>query len=258
MTQTPVPAFGGCPWPVDPACETAEWAAFEPAVRERALALASATLSRLSGFRVGNCAIKVRPTPQIGYCGIDVGFRAETWLPAGHWNSLLVTRPYTSPLALVLPGPIGRVDEVRIDGVVIDPALYRIAGSTLRWNVADRTWPQTQNIDLPDTEVGTFSVTYLNAHPVDSLGAYAVGLLAIEFAKACTGGRKCRLPDTVTSLVRQGVTMEIPAGSFPNGVTGIREVDSWLGLWNPRGSMPSLVWSPGRNRNPSIDTRTTP
>ena len=69
---------------------------------------------------------------------------------------------------------------------------------------------------LADTEPDTFSVTYLNGYPVDGLGAYAAGVLAMEFAKACTGG-KCRLPAGVTSVARQGVSLQIATGAFPAG-----------------------------------------
>jgi hypothetical protein len=68
----------------------------------------------------------------------------------------------------------------------------------------------------------------------------------MEFAKACTGG-KCRLPANVTSVSRQGVAYEIAAGTFPEGTTGIREVDAWIGLWNPEGRRQSTqVWWPGK------------
>jgi hypothetical protein len=96
-----------------------------------------------------------------------------------------------------------------------------------------------------DTEVGTFAVRYLPAHAPDALAAYANGVLSMEFAKACTGG-KCRLPATVTAVTRQGVSFDLAAGAFGNGLTGIREVDAWIGLWRPEGSpsRAATVWTP--------------
>ena len=251
MSVTPpeIPAYGGCPWPMDPACKTDEWEEFAPEVQERALAFASSTLQRLSGYRVGNCPITVRPQPQDGYCGL--------WSDAGHWVALAIPASVGSSRrrladrgAVLLPAPIGRVDEVKVDGVVIDPMKYHMEGRRLVWHSSEpNPFPMTQSLDLPDTEPGTFSVTYLNAYPVDSLGAYAVGILAIEFAKACTPGKKCRLPDSVTSIVRQGVSMEIRSGTFPDGTTGIREVDAWIGLWNPGGlKQAAQVYSPDLHR----------
>ena len=71
---------------------------------------------------------------------------------------------------------------------------------------------------------------------------------AVEYARACTGG-KCRLPQGVTSIVRQGVSFEIEGGAFPNGFTGIREVDAWIALWNPDGlRQQAKVYSPDLKR----------
>jgi hypothetical protein len=129
-----------------------------------------------------------------------------------------------------------------VDGVVLDESEYFLDGSTLVRVGGE--WPVTQNMDLPDTEVGTFSVTYLNSFPVDGLGAYAAGILACEYAKACSGG-KCKLPSGVTEITRAGVTMTITSGAFPGGLTGIREVDAYIMAWNPTHlrSKPT-VWSP--------------
>jgi hypothetical protein len=49
----------------------------------------------------------------------------------------------------------------------------------------------------------------------------------------------------VTSVVRQGVSYEIAAGSFPGGATGIREVDTWIARYNPSHLlMQPAVWTP--------------
>ena len=69
-------------------------------------------------------------------------------------------------------------------------------------------------------------------------------MLAYEYAQACAGN-KCRLPNNVTSLTRQGVSMEIATGAFPGGFTGIREVDAFIAIWNPSGRREQpRVWSP--------------
>ena len=249
---TEVPGFAGCPWPVDPACLSDEWEAYEDFVRERALALASATLSRLTAYRVGQCPVTVRPQPQRAMCLLPSHYgQTGLYLPAlGLYGSVVYT-DRTQPWEIALPGPITRLDEVKIDGSVQSLNDFRIEEkSRLVWQGAGEVpWPNNQDLRLPDTEPGTFSVTYLNTYPVDSLGAYAAGVLATEFAKACTGARGCRLPSGVTSIVRQGVSMEITQGAFPDGVTGIREVDSFIALYNPRGrTQASRVYVPGGRR----------
>lgn len=251
-----LPDFAGCIWPVDPACFTEVWDTYPEVVRQRALALASATLYRLCGYRVGGCPLTVRPSPQNGTCGFPsdalstslVGtFHATNW--NGQWSNVPVD-PYFDRRLVSLPGPIGEIIEVKVDGAVVPEADYTITDNRyLAWvGSGEAPWPLTQDWVLPDTEVGTMSVTYLNAYPVDSLGAYAAGLLAMEFAKACSGGGKqCRLPSNVVSIVRQGVSYELSTGAFPDGKTNIREVDAYIEQWNPKGRRNAgMVFNPGR------------
>jgi hypothetical protein len=254
----PPGALGGpCPWPIDTACLATDWDSLDQAVRERAVALASATLHRLSGYRIGGCPVTVRPckagcnglSGHVSYMDVRGGY-SGFWphIEGGVWvNSCGCSGSCScGPECRVsLPGPVGRVDEVKVDGLVVSPADYRIDGDGILWTaLGPCPWPTCQDMALPDTEMGTFSVTYLNAWPVDSLGAYAAGIMAMEFARACTGG-KCRLPLGVTQVTRQGISIDIAAGSFPGGVTGIREVDSVLALWNPQPIRQApTVWSP--------------
>lgn len=262
MTVTP-PEATGCPWPVDPGCLGDDWDALDESVQDRSLALASATLRRLTGYQVGGCPITVRPCKAgcVGY-GYHIPAywdMAGAWGAGGFWphiesgvwvNSCGCTTDCACETLceIALPAPVGRVDEVKVDGQVVDPADYRVDGNRVVWvGSTDCPWPTCQDMAAADTEVGTFSITYLNSYPVDSLGAYAAGILAFEFAKACIGSGKCRLPAGVTTVTRQGVSYDIASGSFPNGMTGIREVDAYIALWNPKGlRQPVAVWYPGK------------
>lgn len=244
-----IPEYAGCPWPMDPACQTAEWEGFTPEVRTRALALASSTLNRLTAYRVSNCPVTVRPTNSGHPCCYVPGTDLSAFHPGvrldGRWVNNCGCSAETC--TITLPRPVGVVYEVKVDGAVLPASDYYVDGHRIIWRGDGACpWPTSQDIALPDTEPGTLSVTYLNAAPVDSMGAYAVGLLAIEFAKACTGG-KCGLPKGVTGIVRAGVTFEINPGLFAEGFTGIREVDAFIMLWNPDGGKrrgASRVWSP--------------
>lgn len=248
-----VPDFGGCTWPVDTACLTPQWEEFSPEVQARALALATATLERLTGYRVSNCPITVRPcAPTINHCGLRYysggGF---AWMTPFNWSGSWVNACgctgggcyHGDALAQIkLPAPVGRIEEVKVNGQVLASTDYLLHGNTLLRK--NGTWPIRQDLSSSDSELGTFSVTYLNAYPVDALGAYAAGVLAMEYGQACVGN-KCRLPTGVTAIARQGVTMQVATGTFPEGMTGIREVDTFIALWNPDGmTQRSKVWSP--------------
>lgn len=246
-----------CLWPLDPGCLGADWDALDPAVQQRAHGLATATLRRLSGYRVGGCPITVRPCAKS--CATPALLATRGWGPHqladGTWvNSCGCTTDCscTSLCEVVLRPPVGEVIEVLVDGLRVTN--YRVDdGNRLVWVGEDPCpWPVCQDMAAPINHPGTFAVTYLNAHAPDALAAYAAGVLAMEFARACTGG-KCRLPASVTAVTRQGVSFEVTAGAFPSGNTGIREVDAWIGLWRPEGSptRAATVWYPNQ-RSPRM------
>lgn len=261
IPESPVP-YGGCLWPVDPACLTAEWDEADPLLRDRALALASATLRRLTAYRVGGCPVTVRPCSPKCWIPSFVPFQGSygaAWMQpgmnvAGNWiNGCGCSGNCGCKTAceISLPAPVGRVDEVKVDGNIIASSDYRIDdGHILVWTGAGECpFPATQDLSLDDDQPGTFSITYLNAYPVDQLGAQAAAILALEFLKACKPDGKCTLPPTVTAIVRNGVSYTITPGAFPGGFTGLRLVDTFIALWNPdnRTSQPS-VWSPDMPR----------
>jgi hypothetical protein len=257
MSTTPVDS--GCTWPIDTACFSDSWDDLDSDVQDRAIALASATLRRLTGYRVGGCPITVRPCKascrDVTYPSYYdmLRFGGVSFWPhingAGLWVNSCGCGTHCGCEALceiALPPPVGAVYAVHLDGAEVPSTDYRADAETLVWvGAGECPWPACQDLSKPDTAVGTFSVTYLNAYPVDTLGAYAAGVLASEFAKACTGGKGCRLPANVVAISRQGVSMEIASGAFPGGMTGIREVDTYVALFNPNGlTHGATVWSP--------------
>lgn len=141
-----------------------------------------------------------------------------------------------------LPGyPVTAVTEVKIDGMIIDPARYRVDDQ--RWLVylPDETgldprqaWPCCQRIDLDDTEDGTFSITYSFGTVPDRGGVMSAATLACQLALAFGGSAdaatKCKLPKRITSIVRQGITIAVldPFTLFKDGQTGLAEVDLWI------------------------------
>jgi len=273
MTAGPMPDLPDFCWPVDVSC-IPDWDALtdpdEPASEEnppkysdddkaRAVALAGQTLRYLTGYRVGGCPVTVRPCRQgcaeqtyrtFPVAGASGG---APWTPVnvgGAWLNIGCgcaadgcSCSRTSEVRL--HGPVGAVEQVKVDGEVLTADVdYRLDAGGRLVRLGGVGWPLCQDMNLPDTDEGTWSVTYTAGQPVDGLGAWVAGILAGEYVTACQGG-ECRLPTGVTQIVRDGVTMTLGTGAFPDNRTGIPEVDAWVARWNPTGlRAPAVVWSP--------------
>lgn len=147
--------------------------------------------------------------------------------------------------------PVREISSVKIDGVTVGTDEYQLARS--RWLVrradADgnrQTWPQCQRLDRPDTDDGTFAVTYTYGADPPVWGRMAAATLAGEAQAQCAGG-ECKLPPGVTRETRQGVTVEygIAAPFILEGKTGLQTLDYFAAGWivgRPRRR--SAVWTP--------------
>lgn len=237
---------GSCvPYQPDLTC-CSNWGEFPDEVIARAQELAWSTLRSLSAGRVGNCQVLVRPCAQAPCSACDsLGIRIETgcFTPTpgcGRMSGCSCAGLHE----VVLPGLVADVVSVLVDGVALADTAYRIDNGHILLRTDGEPWPSCQSMALDVTEVGTFGVWYVPGIRPDAAGRAAAGILACEFAKACTGG-KCRLPATVTTIARQGITMEVGTEGFRKGMTGIREVDAYLASLNPNGLLlPPRIWSP--------------
>ena len=240
------PDFGCC----------AEWETLSPELQARALDLAWSTMRSLSGGQVGNCPVTVRPclSQPCNVCGpwwFDSLGPIQPWvsvgLVAGQWINCACASPECSCERLceiVMPGAVATITSVLVDGVEQPLDDYRIVNGNRIARVDGQCFPSCQNMNAPLTDVGTVGIEYVPGIVPDAAGLWAAGVLACEFSKACTGN-KCRLPSSVTSISRQGVSFTMSAGMFVNGLTGIREVDAYLVAINPAGlARPAIVWSP--------------
>lgn len=264
-----------CVWDADTACVQEQWDALSLEVRERSLMLASSTLQNLTYGRVGSCPVTIRPCPE-PVCGcVDLvdsailgpgygGSFAPHRGVDGLWYNVCDRHPCSPVSEIDLPGPVGYIESLRIDGNEQDLASgnWRLDdGHLLVWQGSGPSpVPSTQNLNLPDTEVGTWSVTYSRSYPVQADGRIAVAMLAMEFAKACQPKAKCALPRGVTSVVRNGVSFTVEAGLFPNGLTGIETVDIFILKWAPAGSptRTAAVGDPRSLRNRPRRTNSVP
>jgi hypothetical protein len=134
------------------------------------------------------------------------------------------------PTSLRLPGPIVSISQVLLGGVVLPPAAYRVDNGTTLVRTDGGRWPWCQDMALPTTAPGTFSVAYDFGREVPIGGQLAAGVLACELAKAACRDSTCALPQRVQTITRQGVTMAMldPFDGIEAGRTGIWLIDSWV------------------------------
>lgn len=222
-------------------CSPCDDYAFDPALLDDALQMASDVLYELTRRKwPGECSETLRP------CGYGTGrttapqLRTHGYQPA-QWCGCNDSRACgcRRPREVKLPGyPVTGVTQVKIDGVVLHADRYRVDDK--RWLVylpesdsAERQgWPCCQRIDLADTELDTWSVTYTYGEAPPIGGARSAATLGCQLALACqpeTVGQ-CRLPKRITSITRQGVTLAVldPLTLFADGLTGLSEVDLWV------------------------------
>ena len=244
-----------CVWEFDPACLGDKWFALDPDVQDRALLLATSSLLALTNNRVGTCPITIRPCRTKASCGC--GWSPTLW--EGSWYNSCPCSTQCAPLSeYAIPGPVGYIYSLKVDGVEQDlsGSDWRLDnGHILVWQGdGDSPLPYTQDLNKPDTEVGTWSLTYSKSYPVGEDAKLAVAYLAMEFAQACAPKGKCSLPRGVTSVVRNGVSFSIEAGLFPNGFTGLDIVDQFILKWAPTGGpkRSAQVFNPRGGATPRV------
>lgn len=228
-------------------CTDDELASSDTTQIDAAILATSELLYEASGRRYsGLCERTVRPCGEPGLCGVQVlsrghlvGWDGTSW---GGYNC------GCRPLSRVkLAGFVREILEVKIDGVVVDDSLYEVREHRWLIRTDGGLWPRCQQDGLPDTEEGTFSVTYTYGRAVPYSGQRAAAQLACQVFKSCNGG-ECDLPIGVTRVTRSGITIERTfLQRDDKGIwrSGIADVDLFLNTFNPNG-LPrrGTFWSP--------------
>lgn len=234
-----------CAWDIDTTCCQEFWDTLTPQLQANATAYASLVLWARTGRQYGLCPVTVRPCGK--WC-TDDGVGGWYWgggmfLPYivdGTWRncwcgcnggSCCSCQPSCQ---VYLPGPVGEIISVTVDGVIIDPNTYRVDDQ--RWLVRvgeGNCWPDCQDYDV-NSGTGTFFVTYTRGEQPPAALLAAAGTLACEWARACLG-QDCRLTPYIVGLSRQGVdfTAVDPMTLLDMGFTGLFEVDSLIAALNP-------------------------
>ena len=180
----------------------------------------------------GTCTIAVRPC------------RRNCWVP-GRWP--FHAAPYGGRVLevgcgvcgdtcgcsfthqITLDGPAGHVEQVLIDGAVLDPSAYTLQNERYLVRTDGGQWPTCQDLAADTTQPGTWEITYTIGSPVPVGGQIAAGVLARELAKAACNDTTCKLPQRIQSITRQGVAIIMDTfQDLEKGGTGIWLIDSWV------------------------------
>ena len=223
-----------------------------------AVTLATEVLWQLTGQRFGLCEVTLRPcrnscadgygTLDDWWSGVGIspflsGGGPRPWWSNGVWYNVCGGCTggcsCTSLEEALLPAPTREVVDVRLDGVVLNPSQYRVDENRKLVRTDGGVWPMCQDMSLSDDQPGTWAITITVGEDVPVLGRRAVADLAAEFAKDCAG-EECEVPYDVTSLTRQGVTLDF---GNPNNqrvdplvrLLSLRVVRLFLATYNPYG-----------------------
>jgi hypothetical protein len=234
--------FSPCNW--DPIlCCT--WPTGSEAVTGNAISAATEVLWQKSGQRYGLCEMTIRPCRRA--CGGGSWPFMDRWYEwsGGMWPRPLLfdgmwfniacggcpgTCSCTILEEVLLPGVVSSVSQVKVDGVILPTTAYRLDDNQLLVRIDGGRWPYCQDMAAADTQPDTFSVTFTFGEVPPIVGRQAVGQLACSLARECMG-EDCRLPANVTSLVRQGVSIELEADFLKR----LTFVSLFLDYANPAG-----------------------
>lgn len=218
------PSYGPCePWTTLASVRTCDCSSelVSDELVEAAIPVASELLFILSGRQfTGACTRTVRPVSCscVAYANRHYGCRSS-----------VVHLGYE---------PLLTIEEVRIDGAVVNGDQYRI--DDWRWLVLeteDESWPCCTHMVRVLGGLDTWSVRFTYGTPIPQLGVAAANRLTCELAKACSSeaAGECKLPKRVTNIVRQGVTQVLldPFTFLEEGRLGVYDVDVFLGAFNP-------------------------
>lgn len=257
-------------YPTEEAYDAARTAENEAAF-EMAEMYAWSTLAALTNYRVGTCPITVRPCVQRALIGTSyltapvgrgnsgaLGGLIGQFVPymtGGHWVNGCGCRQScecTTLPEVYVPGPVTKIVNVRVDGVILERSAYKIFDGNRLVRVDGGTWPLCQDLAAADDE--GFSITYYRGVFPNAMVKYAAGVLANEYMLGFNGSEECRLPDNLTGMARSGESYTFQAADFPGGKTGIREVDMVVNIYNPHNLRAPVIVASADDYGPSVQT----
>ena len=233
-----------------------------PELEATAATIATEILWNRTKRQFGTCSVTLRP------CRKEC-FPAWPWIPSNGWNDLSgASYPFPALVGgnwiniacgtctsgcscsrvseVRLPYPVASITEVKVDGVVLAPTAYRVDNFNLLVRLDGEDWPRCNDLNLEDTEVGTWSVTAAYGQEVPELGKLAAGQLALEIAKRCVNASGCLIPaSSVQEVTRQGVKKVFfdANQAFKGGMIGMFYPDLFVKTYNPTNSSPATIFN---------------
>lgn len=248
-----------CNWEPDTSC-CDEWATYSTELQTAASEYGALVVWAATGRRFGLCERTVRPCGRTSEVMANGYYWAEgTWTPyifQGAWRNCACGAsfgccPCQPSCQVWLPAPVYSIPAtgIVVDDEVVPADAWRVDNGQWLVRTDGNCWPQCQDYNV-DTGASTFYVTYFRGLPVPSPLLRAAGELACEWARSCAGA-DCRLPQRVTSISRQGVSVSLVdvAQLLEHGLTGVTTVDQIIRTYNPYGlpskmSIASPDWPP--------------
>jgi hypothetical protein len=249
---------GPCTWPDLTQLCCPDWDDYDPALQTQALDYAKTVVWAATGRQFGLCELTVRPCGrQCANC--PSGFYWDgygSWIPYvfnGVWKNCWCGSGLgctcDPECQVYLPGPVHSILNVVVDHTSMPASGGGYFVLDQQWLVRIDTtacWPLCGDQNAAPGSDDAFEVTYLRGREVPTALAAATSSLACEYAKACLG-LPCRLPSRISSLSRQGVSINMVDVNdlLTHGLTGLWELDQLIAAYNPYGLKGrTRFWSP--------------
>ncbi len=249
-----------CGWIINPeqyGCCTG-WSDYSPELQETARILAAAWMWAATGRQYGQCETTIRtcgeraalptyrayPVTPFGSSGWEPYFAGGAWWNAPFGAGLCCS----SRCEITLPGFVentAAVTAVSVGGVDLEPGDWQVYDHNTLVRTDGECWPVCCNA----TSDGAVEVTYGAGRAIPTDVLIAAGILACEFAAACSG-QPCRLPSHVASMTQMGTSVDfttLPGPGTPVMALGIEEIDQVVKIRNPWGNArPTRIVNPNR------------
>lgn len=236
-----------CNWEPDTTC-CDDWDTYSTELQEAASDYGALVVWAATGRRYGLCERTIRPCGRVSlpWNNLPWGYywSEGTWMPyvfSGQWRNCsncggaFGCCPCEPNCQVWLPPPVYSIPATGIsqDDEIIPVDAWRVDDGQWLVRTDGDCWPSCQDYNV-DSGVGAFQVTYFKGLAVPGPLLRAAGELACEWAKNCVGA-PCRLPQRVTSISRQGVSVSLADVDqlLENGLTGVTTVDQVIRNFNP-------------------------